>query len=311
MNPTLVVTAGDPRGIGPELLAPAAEIARNADPGVELVFVGPDATLPPGEHGLSVGRFDGSAASAGRLSALALERAAQLCLAGEAHGIVTAPVHKPSLHEAGWREPGQTEILGRLAATDETGMLMCAEATRLGGPLRVLLATTHVALKRVPSMLSVDLLVTKTALLASSLRSDWAIAMPRLALCALNPHASDGGLFGDEEERVYAPAVETLVAAGHDVTGPVPADTVFYRAVDGEFDAVLVPYHDVGMAAFKTVSFGRGVNVTLGLPFVRTSPDHGTAFDIAGSGRADPSSMAEALSLAVRLARARSEGAQA
>jgi 4-hydroxythreonine-4-phosphate dehydrogenase len=142
-------------------------------------------------------------------------------------------------------------------------------------------------------------------LLDRALRADWGLAAPRLALCALNPHASDGGLFGDEEARVLRPALEAARADGVDVAGPLPADTVFSRALAGEFDAVVAPYHDVGMAAFKTVTFGAGVNVTLGLPFVRTSPDHGTAFDIAGTGRADASSTTEALRLAHTLAERR------
>jgi len=140
-------------------------------------------------------------------------------------------------------------------------------------------------------------------LLEASLHDDWGISDPRIALCALNPHASDGGLFGDEEAEVLEPVVSTCRGKGIDISGPIPADTVFLRALRGEFDAVVAPYHDVGMAAFKTVSFGRGVNVTLGLPFPRTSPDHGTALDIAGQDRADPGSMVEAIRLAARLAR--------
>jgi 4-hydroxythreonine-4-phosphate dehydrogenase len=184
-------------------------------------------------------------------------------------------------------------------------MLMCAERTRLGSPLRVLLATTHLALRDVPAALDEALLVEQTELLDSALRNDWGIERPRVALCAFNPHASDGGLFGQEEALVYAPALERLRGGGLCIAGPVPADTVFSRALAGEFDGVVAPYHDVGMAAFKTVSFGTGVNVTIGLPFIRTSPDHGTAFDIAGTGTADSSSMVEALRLAARLANAR------
>ncbi|HSR40662.1 MAG TPA: 4-hydroxythreonine-4-phosphate dehydrogenase PdxA, partial [Longimicrobiales bacterium] len=191
------------------------------------------------------------------------------------------------------------------------GMLMAAETTRLGGPLRVLLATTHLPLRRVPDMLTSELLVAQARLLHDALATDWEIPRPRIGVCALNPHASDEGLFGDEEARVYAPALATLREAGIPVSPPLPADTVFSRALGGEFDAVLAPYHDVGMAAFKTVSFGTGVNVTLGLPFVRTSPDHGTAFDLVGTGRADPSSTAAALALAARLARARHRAAPA
>jgi 4-hydroxythreonine-4-phosphate dehydrogenase len=196
-------------------------------------------------------------------------------------------------------------MLGGLTGSARVGMLMAAERTRIGGPLRVLLATTHLPLRDVPDRLDRALLVDQTELLDRALREDWRIESPRLALCALNPHASDGGLFGTEEADTLAPAVAQLRARGVDVEGPIPADTVFSRALAGEFDAVVAPYHDVGMAAFKTVSFGTGVNVTLGLPFVRTSPDHGTAFGLAGTGRADASSMSEALALAARLARAR------
>ncbi len=156
-----------------------------------------------------------------------------------------------------------------------------------------------------PARLTSELLVEQTRLLHTSLQEGWRIASPRIALCALNPHASDEGLFGDEEAQVYAPALRVLAAEGIAASGPLPADTVFRRALDGSFDAVVAPYHDVGMAAFKTAAFGGGVNVTLGLPFVRTSPDHGTAFDLAGRGQADPTSMLEALRLARRLAQAR------
>jgi len=163
-------------------------------------------------------------------------------------------------------------MLAALTRTPVVCMMMAAEKTSIGGPLRVILATTH---------------------------------LPLVALCALNPHASDGGLFGDEEERIMKPAVDVLRSRGVDIAGPIPADTVFIRSIRGEFDAVIAPYHDVGMAAFKTAAFGQGVNVTLGLPFVRTSPDHGTAIDIAGRGIADPSSMEEAIRLAIALARGR------
>jgi 4-hydroxythreonine-4-phosphate dehydrogenase len=179
---------------------------------------------------------------------------------------------------------------------------MCAERTDLGGALRVVLATTHLPLRDVPAAFTADLLVRQARTTAAALRSDWGIERPRLALCAFNPHASDGGLFGNEEAEIYEPARAVLLEDDLDVTGPVPADTVFVRALRGEFDAVVAPYHDVGMAAFKTAAFGWGVNVTLGLPFVRTSPDHGTALDIAGLGQADAASMIEAVQLAQRFA---------
>jgi 4-hydroxythreonine-4-phosphate dehydrogenase len=181
-------------------------------------------------------------------------------------------------------------------------MMMAAERTALGGPLRVVLATTHLALRDVPGALSAGLIERQARLTADALRRQWRMPSPRVAICAVNPHAGDGGLFGDEEARVLEPALLRLRESGVDATGPVPADTVFTRAARGEFDVVIAPYHDVGMAAFKTAAFGAGVNVTLGLPFPRTSPDHGTALDIAGRGLADSSSMKEAIRLAVVLA---------
>jgi 4-hydroxythreonine-4-phosphate dehydrogenase len=196
-------------------------------------------------------------------------------------------------------------MLGELAGVEEVGMLMCAEETSVGGPLRVLLATTHLPLREVFHHLSRDLLLRQCRLLARALERDWALRDPRIALCALNPHAGDEGLFGSEEDEIFRPVVAELLEEGLKVEGPLPADTVFRRALTGGMDAVVAPYHDVGMAAFKSVAFGTGVNVTLGLPFVRTSPDHGTAFDIAGTGKADPSSSLAALRLAAKLSRNR------
>jgi 4-hydroxythreonine-4-phosphate dehydrogenase len=166
------------------------------------------------------------------------------------------------------------------------------------GALRVVLVTTHIPLRDVPHRLTTDGIVAVGRLTAAALTQWWGLATPRLALCALNPHAGEGGLFGDEDDRILRPAAERLGAAG-----PLPADTVFVKALRGAFDAVLAPYHDVGMTAVKVAGFGKGVNVTLGLPFVRTAPDHGTAFDIAGRGVADPGSMRAALELAAQLGR--------
>ena len=307
-GPHVAVTLGDPRGIGPEVALSAIK-AFGGETDATVVVVTPAGTFTRPELEGAVGDYvlsrDARDGEAGAASVASIERAVEGALDGRFHAIVTGPVHKPSLHAAGWHVPGQTEMLGRLTASERVGMLMAAERTRLGGPLRVLLATTHLPLRDVPDRLDRRLIVEQTELLDRALREDWRVERPRLALCALNPHASDGGLFGTEEADTLAPAVALLRARDVDVEGPIPADTVFARALAGEFDAVVAPYHDVGMAAFKTVSFGTGVNVTLGLPFVRTSPDHGTAFGIAGSGRADASSMSEALSLATRLARAR------
>jgi 4-hydroxythreonine-4-phosphate dehydrogenase len=202
-------------------------------------------------------------------------------------------------------------MLASLAGCNEVVMMMAAARTALGGPLRVVLATTHIALEDVPSRFSCSVLVTQTLLTARALRREWQIPVPRVALCAFNPHASDHGLFGNQEATIYEPAIRELHEQGISVTGPVPADTVFVRAARGEFDVVIAPYHDVGMAAFKTAAFGQGVNVTLGLPFVRTSPDHGTAIDIAGTGAADPSSMIEALRLATHLVHRRRQNSNA
>jgi 4-hydroxythreonine-4-phosphate dehydrogenase len=220
-----------------------------------------------------------------------VERAAQLALAGTVDSIVTAPVEKHALHLAGFRYPGHTEWLAHLAGDVDVAMMLAADA------LRVVLVTTHVALRDVPALLTADRVVRTGRVTAHHLTRWFGIAEPRLALCALNPHAGEQGLFGDEEARVLEPAARTLGAAG-----PLPAETVFVRAMRGEFDAVLAPYHDVGMTAIKVAAFGRGVNVTLGLPFPRTSPDHGTAFDIAGTDQADAGSMLEAVATAVRMA---------
>jgi 4-hydroxythreonine-4-phosphate dehydrogenase len=268
-----------------------------------FVFIGPDGFGSfPGEF-QSVGSWrpaDGIAA-AGRLSGLAIECAVAMALHGDVDGIVTAPIDKYALHAGGYEFPGHTEMLAALSGVPAVAMLMDAEMTSLGGPLRVVLATTHLPLTAVPRTLTTQLLVEQALLTHTALIDGWRIAQPRLALCAVNPHASDGGLFGDEEQRIMQPAIVELTARGVQVSGPIPADTVFVRMLNGEFDAVIAPYHDVGMAAFKTAAFGHGVNVTLGLPFVRTSPDHGTAIDIAGTGSADSSSMAEAIRLAILL----------
>ena len=212
---------------------------------------------------------------------------------GDVDAIVTGPVHKASLHAAGYRYPGLTEYLAHLAGGVDVAMLLVADA------LRVVLVTTHIALRDVPAAVTTEAVVRKGRITADALRRWWGIAAPRLAVCALNPHAGEGGLFGDEDDRVLRPAAETLGAAG-----PLPADTVFVRALRGEFD-----YHDVGMTAVKVAGFGRGVNVTLGMPFARTAPDHGTAFDIAGRGIADAGSMRAALELAAKLARSRRQSA--
>jgi 4-hydroxythreonine-4-phosphate dehydrogenase len=217
---------------------------------------------------VAVGRWvpDDGAAAAGRIAGEAIKRATEMALAGEVDAVVTAPIDKSAFHAGGWHFPGHTEMLRDLAGVPEVAMMMAAERTALGGPLRVVLATTHLALRDVPAALSAELLVRQAELVHHALRAHWGIASPRVALCAVNPHASDGGLFGDEEERIVEPALRTLAERGVDAAGPIPADTVFTRAVRGEFDAVIAPYHDVGMAAFKTRRSGAGSTSPSGFP---------------------------------------------
>ena len=297
-RPRLAVTLGDPRGVGPEVVA-AAVSASPLD--ADLVLLGPDDLLAaiPARSRIGVGAWgrgtgEGEdverATLAGQLAGRAIERAVWLARAGEVDAIVTAPVQKRALHLAGFKYPGVTEFLSQLTGGAEAVMMLAA------GALRVVLVTTHLPLKDVFAQLTRERVVRVGEIAAAGLTRWWGIARPRLALCALNPHAGEGGLFGDEDERILRPAANALGAAG-----PLSADTVFVRALRGEFDAVLAPYHDVGMTAVKMAGFGKGVNVTLGLPFVRTSPDHGTAFDIAGKGTADSGSMRAALDLAVEL----------
>ncbi len=309
MPPRIAITVGDPRGIGPEIVA---KVLSDPPPGAVYVVVGPNELIQdlPAERvsisgnregGTGKGVPDGDSVpaspfpvpprEAGRITALQIQTAVSMALEGSVQAIVTGPAEKRALHLAGYEVPGHTEWLGELAGGVETSMMLAT------GRLRVVLLTTHIALKDVPGAVTQELIVRKGRMTRKALMDWWDIADPRIAVCALNPHASEGGLFGTEDEEILAPAAHELGAAG-----PLPADTVFVRALNGEFDAVLTPSHDVGMTAVKVAGFGKGVNITLGLPFVRTSPDHGTAFDIAGKGIADPSSMREAVRLAVKLA---------
>jgi 4-hydroxythreonine-4-phosphate dehydrogenase len=299
VRPRLAVTLGDPRGIGPEIAARALAEPLDAEITVvgaedQIAAIPAQRRVPVGAWGLGSGERPEDRARtirAGRVAGHAVETAVKLALQGEVDGIVTAPVHKHTLHLAGFPYPGHTEWLAHLAGDVDVALMLASEE------LRVVLVTTHVPFRDVPALLTTERVVRTGRTTERALREWWGITSPRLAVCAVNPHAGENGLFGDEEERVLRPAAAALGAAG-----PLPADTVFVRAMRGEFDAVLAPYHDVGMTAIKVAAFGRAVNVTLGLPFPRTSPDHGTALDIAGTGRADASSMRAALELAVRLA---------
>lgn len=312
LPPRIAITLGDPRGIGPEIVARALTEPVSAEITVigaedQIAWIAAGRRLSVGSWGAGSGERAGDgvasaasdrsrAARAGQLAGHAVERAVRMALDGEVDAIITGPAHKHALHLAGFPYPGHTEWLAHLAGDVDTAMMLAADR------LRVVLVTTHVPLRDVPALLTSDRVARTGRITQRALRELFGIAEPRIALCALNPHAGESGLFGDEDERVLKPAAELLGASG-----PLPADTVFVRAMKGEFDAVLAPYHDVGMTAIKVAAFGRGVNVTLGLPFIRTSPDHGTAFDIAGTGQADPSSMRTAIEMAVELAKRRRE----
>ena len=285
-RPRIALTVGDPAGIGPEIARKAAD-----DPGVrrvcEPVIYGPPdgARFQPGVL----------SAEAGRAAYDTICRAVADAQSGVVAGIATAPVNKLGFAHAGLPWKGHTDLLAHLTGSARVAMMFWSE------PLKVVLATVHVPLADVPRLLTTDLLEGIVELTARELPR-FGIAHPRLALAGLNPHAGEEGLLGEEDERVLRPAVHALRARGIDIAGPLPGDTVFVRASRGEFDAVIACYHDQGLIPVKLLAFGHAVNVTLGLPIIRTSVDHGTAFDIAGQGKANPSSMIEATLLAARLA---------
>jgi 4-hydroxythreonine-4-phosphate dehydrogenase len=259
----------------------------------DFIVVGPSGTEQPPDEETGTWLRGGEAAAAGRHAGAAIERAVSMATAGDVDGVVTAPIDKSALLAAGYPYPGHTEMFAALTGSDT--VMMLASST-----LRVVLATTHVPLRSVPDLVTIETILRTADITRSGLAEWFGLASPRLALCALNPHAGDGGRFGDEDDLILGPAARR---AG--LSGPFPADTVFVRAMRGEFDAVIAPYHDVGMTAIKVASFGSAVNVTLGLPFPRTSPDHGTALDIAGKGVADASSMLGAIRCCAEIVRNR------
>ena len=288
-RPKLAVTLGDPRGIGPEIVRAAlADEALASE--CELVTVGPDGCAVGIDVPVGSWTKSGSIADAGRLSGLAIARAVSLAQEGAVQGIVTGPIDKAALLAGGYDFPGHTEMLARLTGS-RVAMMLASDR------LRVVLATTHLPLRAVPDAVTGKAIVDAANITRAGLRDWFGIAAPRIALCALNPHAGDGGRFGDEDQVILAPA-----AAAAGIDGPFPADTVFVRAMRGAVDAVIAPYHDVGMTAIKVASFGKAVNVTLGLPFPRCSPDHGTALDIAGRGTADAGSFIAAARLCAFIA---------
>ncbi len=310
-RPRIAVTLGDPRGIGPEVTQAALadpDLAGQADYvvlGPEPESLAPELRIPGATEHLATGTWaHGGEREAGEHSARAIELGISMALSGEVDGLVRAPISKTALRAAGYDFPGHTEFLRDRCGVPDVTMVMAAEETVLGGPLRIALLTVHVPLRSVPGLLDVELVVRRSTIAARALRHWWGIDRPRLALAGVNPHASEQGLFGDEEERVLSPAAERLAAAGDaEIIGIFPADTVFRKCLEGAVDAVVVPYHDVGLAVLKTLAGDTGVNLTAGLPFPRTSPDHGTAIDIAGRGLANPSSMKAAVAQCIRFCR--------
>ncbi len=288
MRVKIGVTVGDPAGIGPEIARKAA-----AHPDVraicDIVFYGPatDAEVARFERGRV-------SAAAGRAAYDAIVQAVDDAMHGRIDAIATAPINKEAFAAAGLPWRGHTDLLAHLTGAPRVAMMFYAES------LRVILATVHIPLSEVPGAITRDGLEGVITLAADNLPR-FGIAAPRLALAGLNPHAGEHGVIGREDDEVLAPAVAACRARGVTIDGPLPADTVFVRAMRGEYDAVVACYHDQGLIPVKLVAFGRAVNVTLGLPIVRTSVDHGTAFDIAGRDAADPSSLIEAVKLAVRL----------
>jgi len=227
-------------------------------------------------------------ADASRAAAAWIRAGVKACMDGTLNALVTAPISKEGFHRAGIQVPGHTELLAELTGTNKFAMML------FGGPLRVVLATRHIPISEVPRRITAGLISDTVTITAQAL--EWmGLRRKRIAVCGLNPHAGEGGGIGREEIRIIAPSIRRLKQKGIDVHGPLPGDTVFHQAAAGQYDAVIAMYHDQGLAPLKLIAFDSGVNVTLGLPIVRTSPDHGTAFGIAGKNKANPSSMAEAI----------------
>lgn len=287
--PRIGITAGDPAGIGPEIAKKASADSRVLEVCTPVIYG------PVSDDDLAAFARGRMSAEAGRAAYDAIVQAVQDARKGTIAAVATAPINKEALKAAGLPWPGHTELLAHLTGAPRVAMMFYTET------LRVVLATVHIPLRDVPAALTRARLEETIELAAAELPR-FGIATPRLALAGLNPHAGEHGLMGAEEEEALAPAVSACRSRGIEIEGPYPADTVFVRAARGDFDAVIACYHDQGLIPVKLLAFGRAVNVTLGLPIIRTSVDHGTAFDIAGRGVADPSSLVEAVRLAARLA---------
>jgi 4-hydroxythreonine-4-phosphate dehydrogenase len=335
LKPIILLTMGDPCGIGPEIILKALKggklhgfcrpiVVGRADvlaqtaakiklkvkirrlhrideasfkpKTIEVLHPSADATLPF-EWGHPTARTAAVAKAAVQL-------AADLCLSGKAAAMVTAPINKAALQKTAFPFPGHTEFLATLTGSKEFGMMMA------GGRLRIMLATIHEPIARVPSLITGEKVLVAIRLAHRALAAWFGVPYPRIAVAALNPHAGEEGMFGNEERTILVPVVEAAKKEGILASGPIPADTLFRRLAAGEFDAAVALYHDQALIPIKLMAFGKGVNVTVGLPIIRTSPDHGTAYDIAGKGVANPSSLIEAVRLAAKMAAAERKSLQ-
>lgn len=331
-KPILAVTMGDPAGIGPEIIVKALQLPKvwrvcqplvigsrtilertvlRLKASLPLMLIdGHDSStttrrafrrgrlplfdpFPKPVRSVKLGR---ASAQAGDMAVMCIQTAVRLAQARCVAGMVTAPINKEAMHLAGHCYPGHTEMLADLTKAKESGMMI------MGGPLKVIFTTTHLALRDVPKVLTVQKIEKAIRLAHFSLRQLFGVKKPRIAVAGLNPHAGENGLFGDEEQRLILPAIKRAKAKGMTCSGPHPADTMFAKALTGAFDGVVALYHDQGLIPLKTVAFGHCVNITVGLPILRTSVDHGTAFDIAGKGEADPTSLVDAIVMAAQLA---------
>jgi 4-hydroxythreonine-4-phosphate dehydrogenase len=298
MSIRIGITCGDINGIGPEIAIKAVS-SRHWTPNVEFILIGPEQVFEfpnvrkiPFSGKLTPGKIT---AEASKTAVAAIERAVQGCLDGELNAMVTAPICKEGLKLAGVNYPGHTEMIAELTGTKCYGMML------MGKGLRVMLVTRHLPLRAVADALTTENIEEAIELTGEALK--WfGLENGRIGVCGLNPHAGDGGVLGDEEATVITPAIESARVKGFDAMGPVPADVIFFQALEKQYDAVVAMYHDQGLGPLKMHAFDCGVNLTLGLPIIRTSPDHGTAFNIAGKGVAKPDSMIAAIETAIRLA---------
>lgn len=322
----LVLTQGDPAGIGPEITVKAWQAVRHSGPA--FVFLGaPEllegaapvqvvssiaeaeavfpSAIPVLPLGLATPAIPGTPDSRNAPSVIdSIAKAVALVLDGAASAVVTNPISKEVVQKTGFAHPGHTSYLAELCGVPGQDVMMLA-----GPSLRVVPVTVHVALRKAIDQLSTNLIVQTARTVAKGLQRDFALSAPRLAVAGLNPHAGENGLMGSEEQDIILPAVTALQAEGMDITGPYPPDTLFTPQARAKYDVALCMYHDQGLIPLKTLDMAEGVNVTLGLPIIRTSPDHGTAFDIAGQGQADPSSLLAALRLAAQLSENRKKTA--